>query len=40
MDSFKFESGRFLENVNVEYTILGHPKYDDEGNIINALIYF
>ena len=40
MDSFEFESGRFLENVNVEYATSGHPKYDDEGNIINALVYF
>lgn len=40
MDSFEFESGRVLENVNVEYSTAGVPKYDEEGNIINAIIYF
>lgn len=40
MDSFKFESGRVLENVNVSYETSGIPKYDDEGNIINAIVYF
>lgn len=39
MDSFEFESGRVLENVNVEYAVSGTPKYDDEGNITNAVIY-
>lgn len=39
MDSFEFESGRVLENVNVEYGTSGIPKYDDEGNITNAIIY-
>ncbi len=39
MDSFEFESGRVLENVKVEYVLSGIPKYDDEGNIINAVIY-
>ncbi|WP_407423729.1 hypothetical protein [Methanobrevibacter sp.] len=40
MDSFEFESGRVLENVTVEYVTRGIPKYDDDGNIINAIIYF
>lgn len=40
MDSFEFESGRTLENVNVEYSTSGIPRYDDEGNIINAIVYF
>lgn len=39
MDSFEFESGRVLENVNVEYEIRGVPEYDENGNIINAIIY-
>ena len=39
MDSFEFESGRVLENVNVEYVTSGVPKYDDDGNITNAIIY-
>lgn len=39
MDSFEFESGRTLEDVNVEYVTSGIPKYDDEGNIVNAIVY-
>ena len=40
MESFEFESGQILKNVNVEYIISGFPKYDEDGNIINAIIYF
>lgn len=40
MESFEFESGRVLENVKVEYGTSGVPKYDDEGNITNAVVYF
>jgi len=40
MDSFEFESGRILENVNVEYWVGGSPRYDADGNIVNAVIYF
>lgn len=39
MDSFEFESGRVLENVAVEFSTRGVPKYDDEGNITNAIVY-
>lgn len=40
LDSFEFESGRILENVNVAYSTEGTPKYDDDdGNIVNAIIY-
>lgn len=39
MDSFEFESGRVLENVNVDYVTRGIPKYDEDGNIVNAIIY-
>ena len=39
MESFEFESGRILENVNVEYWINGTPKYDEDGNITNAVVY-
>ena len=28
MDSFEFESGRILENVNVEYWVGGSPRYE------------
>ncbi len=38
-DEFKFENGDVLENVNVEYSIIGTPKYED-GNVVNAVVYF
>jgi len=40
MDSFEFESGRILKNVNVEYWVRGTPQYDDDGNISNVVVYF
>ena len=40
MESFEFESGKVLENVTVEYLTRGIPKYDEDGNIINMVIYF
>lgn len=39
LDEFEFESGKVLEDVAVEYTAKGTPKYDDEGNITNVIIY-
>ena len=39
LDEFEFESGRVLENVELEYMFTGTPKYDDEGNIINAIVF-
>lgn len=39
LDEFEFEYGRILQNVQVEYTTRGTPKYDDKGNIINAVIF-
>lgn len=39
MDSFEFESGAVLENVVVEYVTRGNPKYDEQGNIKNAIVY-
>ena len=38
-DEFKFESGRVLENVEVEYFLTGTPKYDANGKISNAIVY-
>ncbi len=38
-DEFKFENGDVLKDVKVEYTITGTPKYDDDGNMINAIVY-
>lgn len=40
MESFEFEFGMVLEDVNVEYGTSGVPRYDDEGNIVNAVLYF
>lgn len=40
MDSFEFEYGRVLEDVEVEYLTFGNPKYDDEGFITNMVLFF
>ncbi len=40
LDKFTFTNGNVLENLNVEYITFGTPKYDEEGHIINAIIYF
>lgn len=39
LDKFKFSNGEILHNVKVEYLTGGNPKYDEKGNIINAIIY-
>jgi homoserine O-acetyltransferase len=39
MDSFEFENGKVLKNVKVEYMTFGTPKYDENGNINNAIVY-
>ena len=39
MDSFEFENGNVLNNVEVEYMTFGTPKYDEEGIIKNAIVY-
>ena len=39
LNSFKFQNGEILEDVTVEFILKGTPKYDDGGNIINAIIY-
>ena len=39
MDSFKFENGEILKDAVVEYMAVGTPKYDGEGNIVNAIVY-
>ena len=38
-DEFEFESGEVLHDVEIEYTTRGTPKYDEDGNIINAIVY-
>lgn len=39
MDSFQFENGDVLKNVQVEYMAFGTPIYDEDNNIKNAVIY-
>ena len=39
LESFEFECGMSLDNAVVEYNFLGCPKYDDDGNICNAVVF-
>lgn len=39
LDSFEFGNGRTIENAKVEYITGGTPEYDDEGRIVNAIIF-
>lgn len=39
LSSFKLDYGKVLKDIDVEYVTSGIPKYDDEGYIINAIIY-
>lgn len=39
-DEFEFENGEVLKDVKVEYLLTGTPKYDEEGNITNMILYF
>ena len=38
-DEFEFKSGYVLNDVHVDYGVMGTPKYDDEGNIVNAIMF-
>lgn len=38
-DEFEFKNGQILKNVHVDYGVMGTPKYDDEGNIVNAIMF-
>lgn len=38
-DQFEFKNGYIIENAKVDYGFFGTPKYDDEGNIINAVLF-
>lgn len=40
MDAFEFEYGRVLEDVEVSYSTYGKPRYDDDGYITNAILFF
>lgn len=39
LDEFEFVNGKVLKDVSIECFISGTPKYDDEGNIVNVVIY-
>lgn len=39
LDKFEFKSGEIIENAKVEYGYVGTPKYDDDGNITNAILF-
>ena len=39
LDEFRFENGQILQDVEVEYTTRGTPKYDEDGNVCNAVLY-
>lgn len=39
LDEFEFETGQILHDVKVEYSTRGTPKYDEDGNISNAIIF-
>ena len=39
LNSFEFENGGVLNDVNVEYMSFGTPIYDDNGIIKNAIVY-
>lgn len=39
MKEFKFDYGRVLNDMPVEYATRGTPEYDDDGNITNAFIF-
>lgn len=38
-DEFEFKNGSIIENAKVDYGVVGTPKYDEEGNIINAILF-
>lgn len=40
LEKFTFTDGTTLENLNVEYLTYGTPRYDEEGHISNAVVYF
>lgn len=40
LKNFEFNNGEVLEEAVVQYMTLGTPKYDENGLITNALVYF
>ncbi|HMK53589.1 MAG TPA: alpha/beta fold hydrolase [Methanobacteriaceae archaeon] len=39
LKKFQFESGEVLNDLTIEYTTFGHKKTDENGKIINAVLY-
>lgn len=39
LEKFQFKNGFVIENAKVDYGVVGTPKYDDDGNIINAILF-
>lgn len=39
LNEFEFSDGTVLNDVEVEYLTVGTPKYDENGNICNAVVY-
>ena len=39
LDKFTFQSGRSLNDLNVEYVTLGTPKWDSNDNLTNGILY-
>ena len=40
LNEFEFKNGAVLKSVDVDYGVMGTPKYDEEGNITNAILFF
>ena len=38
-DDFEFVNGQVLENARVSYGVIGTPKYDEDGDITNAILF-
>lgn len=39
LSAFEFENGKVIDSPKVEYMTFGTPKYDDNGDIGNAVVY-
>ena len=38
-DEFEFKNGYVIKNAKVDYGVFGTPKYDEDGNIVNAILF-
>ena len=39
LSSYTFKDGTSLDNINLYYVTLGCARYDDQGNISNAILF-